>query len=96
MPWFHWEKNEWLLNSPDHKQVDYHYEGHDAGISGMPLSLSEIRAKTVQHCWAEDCLAIDMEWFAIQEFIDKAISSFRFESDFDRVLLQLVDIFNAV
>jgi len=32
--------------------------GRDAG------SLSEIHAKTAQHCWAEDCLAIDMEWFA--------------------------------
>jgi len=27
-------------------------------------TLSEIRAKTDQHCPAEDCLAIDIEWFA--------------------------------
>ena len=26
--------------------------------------LSEIHVKTVQHCRAEDCLAINMEWFA--------------------------------
>ena len=33
-------------------------EPRDAG------SLSEIYAKTDQHCRAEDCFAIDMEWFA--------------------------------
>ena len=48
------EKKEWPPNSPDLKQLDYHV-GHYAGM------LSEIHAKTVQHCRAEDCLAIDME-----------------------------------
>jgi len=41
--------------------------------------LSEIHAKTDQHCRDEDCLAIDMQCFA----------GVHFERDFDRVLLQL-------
>jgi len=44
-------KNELPTNSPDLSPLDY----HDAG------TLSEIHAKTDQHCRAEDCLAIDME-----------------------------------
>ena len=51
------QKNElWPLNSPDLKQLDYHVwcVGHDAGM------LSETHAKTVQHCRAKDCLAINM------------------------------------
>jgi len=40
-------------------------------------TLSEIHTKTDQHCRAEDCLAIDMEYDLVQEFIDKAIPLFQ-------------------
>jgi len=53
--------------------------GHDAG------TLSEILAKTVQRCRAEDCLAIDVKIYHTSLLIRQ---SCHFEEDFDRVLLQ--------
>jgi len=44
---------------------------HDAGM------LSEIHAKTVQHCRAESCYLYGMICHRISLFIDKAISSFQ-------------------
>ena len=53
--------------------------GRDAG------TLSEIHTKTDQHCRAEDCLAIDIEW----SMICHRTSIMR------HVLLQLVDMLNT-
>jgi len=55
-----WHKN---VTSPIFKSYMHIYllftcVGHDAG------TLSEIASKTDQHCRAEHCFAIDMEWFA--------------------------------
>jgi len=55
-------------------------------------TLAEIHAKTDLLCQAENCLDISMDDLP-QEFIDKAILSFQ-KREFDRVLLQLVDILN--
>ena len=53
MPWFHWKKR-----MATEFAIGLSCVGRDVG------TLSEIDAKTDQHCRAEHCLAIDMEWFA--------------------------------
>jgi len=46
---------QYLVVSPDISPLDFMYR----------VRYQEaIHAKTVQHCRAEDCLTIDMEWFA--------------------------------
>jgi len=77
---------KWIANEFARSQSIGYRVGRDAG------TLSEIHAKTEQHCRAEDCLAIYMEWFP-QEFMIR--QSCHFERDFDRVLLQLVDVLNT-
>jgi len=63
---------------------------HDAGM------LSEIHAKTVQHCRADDCIAINMEWFATGFHCSSIRQSRHFKGDFDHVLLQLVDFLKSL
>jgi len=46
-----------IFNSPYLNPLDYHV-WRNVGM------LSEIHAKTIQHCRTEDCLAVDMERFA--------------------------------
>jgi len=80
-PGFIW-KHEWPTNLPDLNPLDYH-------VWGAMLGRYQ---KTDQHCLAEDCLVIDMKWFATSSLITQ---SCHFERDFDRVLLQLADILNT-
>jgi len=59
--------------------------GRDAGM------LSEVHVKTAQHCRAEDYL--DINTYGIICHRSSLIrQSCHFERDFDRVLLQLVDL----
>jgi len=54
MPWFHWKKRM-ASEFARSQSIGLSCVGRDA------RTLSEIHAKTDQHCRAEDCLAIDME-----------------------------------
>ena len=60
MPWFHLKKKRMANELIRSQSNGLSCVGRDAG------SLSEIHAKTDQHCRAEDCFAIDMEWFATE------------------------------
>jgi len=54
MSWFQW-KQRVITEFARSQTIGLSCVGHDAGM------LSEIHAITVQHCRAEDCLAIGME-----------------------------------
>jgi len=54
MSLFHW-KQRIATEFARSQTIGLSCVGSDAG------TLSEIHAKTIQHCRAEDCLAIDME-----------------------------------
>jgi len=55
MSWFHW-KQRTATEFAVSQTIRLSRGAHDA--AGM---LSEIHAKTVQHCQAEDCLVIHMD-----------------------------------
>jgi len=53
------------------------------------LIVSEIHAKADKHCHAKDCLGEDAELFATK-------LSYHFTTEFNHVLLQLIDILNTL
>jgi len=85
MPWFRWKKRM-ATEFARSQSIGLSRVGRDAG------TLSEIHAKTDQHCRAEHCL-YRYEMICYRSSLIR--QSCHFERDFDRALLQLVDILNT-
>ena len=82
-----WKITSLIFKSPDLNPLD--------GLSCGMRYWDAIYTKANQQ-WAEDCLAIDMEWIASESFEDSTIrQSCHFERVCDSVLLQLADTYNT-
>jgi len=87
MPWFHWKKNEWPTNSPDLRPLDYHV---------WDAMLGRYQKCTRQNwpTWPSWRLPCCRYWMICHRS-SLIRQSCHFERDFDRMLLQLVDILNT-